>query len=104
MGRKVPFVIAATCPLCGTTVFSRACADRRKCLCSAIEVRGGPTDPFLRVDRSRLYFNPQFSSLAVGEDVTLERLYVDWSLGTDLFGLIPASGTSGTSITEDRSP
>jgi len=88
MGRKVPFVVAATCPLCSATVFSRACSDKRKCPCGAIQVSGGPTDPMLRVDRTRLYFDPEFSRVSMGEDVTLERLYVDWNMGTDHYGLL----------------
>ena len=103
MGCKVPFVIAATCPLCRATVFSRAYGDRRKCPCAAIEVRGGPTDPRLRVDRSRVCGNPKFSHVAMPYDVTVERLYVDWNMGTDQYGLIHASSTSGT-LTEVRTP
>lgn len=86
MKNKKSYIMAAsiTCPLCNTTIFSRARHDFRFCTCKKYAVDGG-------FDYFKMCFPSNVEPAKVKKIrvyATRQELYYDWNHRHDKFGLI----------------
>jgi len=85
-GNLVTTVNAITCPICGYTIFSRACHDLRTCFCGKVSIDGG-------FDYVRICFDPEIKKPPelFKKDIpqTPMELYNDWKEQNNVYGRIP---------------